>query len=577
MKHLVLWLTLLCSARALAMDLVTQDVEVDLASTPDRLSVSLRLEVRLTATETNLELLAPTGTIDAASIDGLPAAVSADSFILVVTPTAPLAAGLHTLQLHVDGVPACASSRGRQCSRTAAFTFLPALSEQVRWYAAGTGFVTGEGLDPFVGTVKVRAPASHLVAMVQGATPVRTTNADGTQTWAFPYATPTESLGLVAGALTAFTSSDGFVTGYTMGAETRPMMEQFVTDAARFYPVFTELYGPLPLSHFSITFVPADFVAGAMGQFGLIFASETLAMPQFSYISAQFAHEVAHSWWGNFASPQAPFLSEGMAEYSLWRAREVLDGADVARSGRRMNATWYQYGRGSVGDVAILNGSVSSSQAYVFVTYHKGAVVLRGLEELIGTEALTRGLKSAVQSNPDLSVDAWLAAIQAQTPVDLAPWRRAWLDQPGFPMLTVESAVVAGADGQRVSLSITSSGDFPMKVPLRFRFSDGSTQRRSVLLAGRVSEFAETFGSAPVSIELDPDWTSVREVVPALIGDVTLDGLVDGADLLEVALHLGTAMPTTRRQDGRYDPLYDLDGDRLVGERDLDTIVLTVR
>lgn len=573
MSRFALCLTVLCSANALAMDIVTQDIDVDLVTSPQSLPISLRLEVTLTSSQSNLELLAPTGTVDSASIDGLPAAVAVTDYSLVVTPAAPLEAGTHTLQLHTDGVPPCTTSRGRSCSRTPSFTFLPTLSEQLRWYVIGGG-----SFDPFIGTVKVRAPANQLVAMVQGAAATKTQNADGSQTWSFPYATPTESLGLVAGEMTSVTSADGFVTGYSVNPATRSAMQQFVDDSARFYPVYAELYGTLPLAHVTIAFVPADFVAGAMGQFGLIFASEVLAQPDFSYISAQFPHEVAHFWWGNFAGPEAPFLSEGMAEYSLWRAREILDGPAVAAAGRRMNATWYLYGRGAIADWAILDRAISTAPAYVFVTYHKGAVVLRGLEELVGTDAMTRGLRAAVQSNPELSVDAWLAAIQAQTTIDLSPWRHAWLEQPGFPVLTVESSVTANdAGGQRVALAITSSGDFPMKAPLRFRFSDGSTQLRSLSLSGRTSTFSETFDTAPISIELDPEWTSVREVVPALDGDVTLDGIVDGADLIEVALHLETAMATVRRQDGHYDPLSDLDGDRIVGPSDLDAIVRSVR
>jgi hypothetical protein len=571
MKPFVLCLVAMWSTTTLAMDIVKQDIDVDLVSTNERLQVLLRLEVKLTASQSNLEVVAPSGTIDSAAIDGLPATFAVNDLLLVVTPAVPLAAGTHTLQLRTDGVPSCVSARGRQCTRTLPFTFLTAFTELVRWYVIGTGF------DLFVGTVTVRVPANHLVSLVQGATPTSTLNADGSQTFSFPYTTPTQNLALVSGELTASTSRDGFVTGYSVDPATRPTMERLVADVARFYPVYSQLYGPLPLSHVSITFVPSDFVAGAMSEFGLIFANEVLARPELQYVSTQFAHEAAHFWWGNLASPQVPFLSEGMAEYSLWRAREVLDGPAVAAAGRRMNATWYLYGRGAVGDRAILDRSISSSPAFVFVTYHKAAVVLRSLEEFVGTDAMTRGLRAAVQSNPDLSVDAWLAAIQKETTINLAPWRRAWLEQPGFPVITVESAVVASGAGQRVSLSMTLSGDFPMKAPLLFRFADGSSQRRAVSLSGHSAQFTETFDAAPLTIEFDPEWTSVREVVPALVADVTLDGDVDGADLIEVALHMETAMPTVRRQDGRYEPLFDLDGDRAVSGGDLDTVVREVR
>lgn len=565
MKRVALALLLCALPARAAVDITRQDVAVDLTTSATALEVTVTLTLASDGSAAAVDLLAPTLTVGSAALDGAPVAFLASTYLLRITPAAPLSAGAHTLELKLSGVPRCTSSGRRECARSAGLTFFASVGEAVRWYVLAYA-----GNDLFTGTLRVRDVAAHEVAAVQGGPAQKTDHGDGTATWAFDYTAPTEQLGFVSGGLTAVHSADGFVTGLVADAATRPVMERFVADAARYYPVFTELYGPLPLAHFNVAFVPPDFVAGAMGLFGLVLASELLTNPGLDYMVPAFPHEVAHSWWGDYASPETPFLSEGMAEYSLWRATGILDGEAAAVAGRRMNAVWYLYGRGNDGDAAILDPGIYGSAVYVHVTYHKGSVVVRTLEEAVGTEAFTRGLKAAVQNHRLLGIDDWLGELQAQTPLDLKPWRKAWLESPGFPRLAVAGA--AGADG-RVQLRVTMAGDFPLQAPLVFRFSDGSVQTRSLRLGAGATDFAETFAAAPVSIALDPGWTAVREVQPEVRGDLNLDGLVDGADLLEVAVHQGGALPAARRMDGRYDPLFDVDGDRTIGPLDVQAVL----
>ena len=65
----------------------------------------------------------------------------------------------------------------------------------------------------------------------------------------------------------------------------------------------------------------------------------------------------------------------------------------------------------------------------------------------------------------------------------------------------------------------------------------------------------------------------VRAVSPRVPGDVSLDGLKDAVDLMEIALRVGGRVPGARRQDGSYDPLYDTNADRVIDEEDLDVLM----
>ena len=162
--------------------------------------------------------------------------------------------------------------------------------------------------------------------------------------------------------------------------------------------------------------------------------------------------------------------------------------------------------------------------------------------------------------------------LQAKSGVDLGPFVEKWLKGTGYPTLKVTSAVTAAASGWEVVLGLTGD-DFPMSLPLRLRHSDGTVEKQVLSYQdGRGKAQLQTT-ARPAVIELDPGWTAVREVRPAVEGDVSLDGQVDGADLIEVALRLGGYLPSTRRVDGKYDPLHDVDGDRALADADLDRVV----
>lgn len=566
MNRLLLAVAATVSLNAWAgFDLVKQDVAVDLVTSASTLDVTATLQVKADAPLSSVALLLPTGTITAVTVDGAPAVFTTNpaQYLLSITLPAPLAAnGEASIAVTFSGTPQCATAGRIECVRSAAFTFFPALSQAVRWY-----LMAYDATDPFTGTLALKIPAGHHAAAVQGGTPATVTNADGTETWTFAFAVPTDMLGFTDSD--APSVSNGKFTGDYRTPSTKPVMETILADAQKYYPAMEAMYGPLPGAQFHFTFVPYNFVAGAMGQLQLVFLNEFMTTAAYSYIVPQVPHEMAHSWWGNLAQGETPFLSESMAEYSLWRAKSEVDGPAAGMTGRRMNAVWYMYGRPAGQDVALIAANVAQSAVYVPVVYHKGPLVVRALEELVGKDALTAGLKQALTVQPTLSIDAYLAKIQAASGKDLSRFRARWLEATGYPTIRVTSEVTAS----RATFHFDMTGDFPLNLPLVARFADGTQQRFSARFDTATPVVTQTLPSRPVAIEVDPEWTSVRALEPAKPGDVTFDGEVDGADLLELAVHLGGALPAERRIDGAYDPLYDLDHDRAVKVQDADALL----
>jgi hypothetical protein len=419
-------------------------------------------------------------------------------------------------------------------------------------------------------------PPGHEAACVQGAIPTKSTLADGNERWTFAWTVPTVSLGFTASRATRVESADGRFVGLSRDPSTRATMETIVASAARYYPAMAAMYGPLPGDRFHYVFVPQNFMAGAIGQLSLVFLNEFMTTAPYAYIVPQVPHEMAHSWWGNLSSPSTPFLSESMAEYTLWRAKGEVDGRREGMQGRRMNAVWYMYGRPANADVAILAANVTQSPVYVHAVYHKGPLVIRALEEWVGTAALTAGLRDALTVQPTLTPERWLSTIQTASGKDLSRFRRVWLDTTGFPNISVTPAVTAEGGQFRLSLGLSLSTDSVLKLPVVVHLEDGSEVQAAVTIDGTSGAWSQTFGRRPVLIELDPEWTAVREFAAQRLGDVTFDGAVDGADLIEAALHVGGRFPSERRVDGSYDPLFDVNHDNTNSVADLDVIVSEV-
>ncbi len=565
---------LLALPAAAQVDLLSQELEVDLTSTAE-LSVKTALRLKAERAVTEVKLLLPTGTVTAVTVNQGPAQFTADPrqyLLQIALPTALAAGDEATIVIETRDTPACASGGRVECTRTDGFTFMGAISQGVRWYP-----VAYDSTDPFVGTLSLLLPPGHEAACVQGGAPTKTSLMNGTERWTFGWSFPTDALAFFAARANRLESTDGHFIGLYREPSTKPVMERIVAEAERYYPAMAAMYGPLPGERFHYAFVPQNFMAGAVGQLSLVFLNEFMTTPQYAYIVPQVPHEMAHSWWGNIASPATPFLSESMAEYTLWRAKSEVDGEREGMKGRRMNAVWYMYRRPGAQDVAILDPNVARSPVYVHAVYHKGPLVVRALEEWVGKEALTAGLRKALEVQPTLSVEAWVDAIQTASGKDLTRFRARWLSATGFPNLSITTTITEDASRHRLTLEVASSAEFPMKLPVVVHLEDGRALKHSLTLDSVSATWTEGFDSRPVLIELDREWTAVREVTPKLLGDVTFDGTVDGADLIETALHVGGALPPERRVDGSYDPLFDVNNDDANTAADLALIVAESR
>lgn len=143
---------------------------------------------------------------------------------------------------------------------------------------------------------------------------------------------------------------------------------------------------------------------------------------------AFFAHEVAHGWTRPTGAA-LNFLSEGWATFvePLWL--EPRHGADVVRRFWASQRRWY-LDNGFDGKTSLLtdprNGGVS---------YHKGAWVLRMLEDEMGRDAFDRGMRAymAIPSGAPAGYPEFLAAMRAVATTDPTPFLTPWVEGTRIP------------------------------------------------------------------------------------------------------------------------------------------------
>lgn len=500
--------------------------------------------------------------------------------------------------LRYGGTPDCGTFGQFECRNTATDTLLLS-SARAPWYFDNLSSAV-LGADVWTGAITVRAAASREVTAGQGTATGVTTEADGSRTHRFAYDIPTSTLAVFVrdGAPVRVDGDVPFLGFHGGDAAETANLERFLQTASLAWSFYEKTFGATGVNEVHIMTVPSGFPFGGMGYIGNIFIGE-FVLGDYAYLIEQgAAHEMAHSWWGGLASGVGDdgFVHESLAEYSAWRALGAAKGDDERTTGVRMNSLWYMLGRTSEADIAVLDPALFDSPLAIYIAYHKTSTILRMLEEELGLETMDEVLRSFIEDGPmTLSIREIVARGGAAGGKDLTAFGAQWLERTGYPSVFVSASVERAGPGigvgsawdvglqfdqialeERGALAHDEIGTpFALTLPVRLTFANGTVRDERVTLAQATDNVGWSSAEPPIEVAIDPRWTALR-IVHAKTPDVTLDGTIDAGDVMAVALRVGTAMPTTRRVDGHFDPLYDVDGDRAVDAADLAAVVRAI-
>jgi aminopeptidase N len=145
----------------------------------------------------------------------------------------------------------------------------------------------------------------------------------------------------------------------------------------------------------------------------------------FDYVYYVTAHELAHQWWGHQITPNytrgANLISEALAEFSALILTERKYGKDNMK--RFLKDELDDYLRGRAFESKKENVFINCNRAYQW--YNKGSLILYGLRDLIGNEAMDSALYAfnrdfGLKQSPPFPGSADLYSyLQAATPDSL--------------------------------------------------------------------------------------------------------------------------------------------------------------
>lgn len=159
-------------------------------------------------------------------------------------------------------------------------------------------------------------------------------------------------------------------------------------------------FGEYPYAHCRFVEM-ADNPAAATAYPGMVFMKEDFWLKDYSkpnsidYVYALPPHEMGHHWWGGVLEPAFQpgyrFLTETLAQYSeMLLMRDKLDFTSFEKFMKMELEAYFSNRAYASGQEEPLSASFRHS----FVYYHKGLVVMNGIEQVVGKKHLLNTLRS---------------------------------------------------------------------------------------------------------------------------------------------------------------------------------------
>ena len=285
-------------------------------------------------------------------------------------------------------------------------------------------------------------------------------NRKATGVWKFE-TTPRMSSYLLAFAagdmqgITAKTKNGTLVGVYATKAHPASNLEFALDIAVRCIEFYEEYYGvkyPIPQSlHVALP----DFSAGAMENWGLVTYREIylLVDENSTALSRQtvalvVAHELAHQWFGNLVTMKwwdDLWLNESFANMMEYVSVDAIEPSWKIFEDFQTSGAPYALKRYATDGVQSVHVEVKHPDEIntLFdgaIVYAKGSRLMHMLRRWLGDDAFRKGLGAYFEKHQygnTIGRDLWDALSQASGR-DVAAFMDAWLEQPGYPVVTAK-------------------------------------------------------------------------------------------------------------------------------------------
>ena len=216
---------------------------------------------------------------------------------------------------------------------------------------------------------------------------------------------------------------------------------------------------PYPFGKFDFVLIPS-FQFGGMEHAGAIYYNASGLLLDASATQNQLlgranviSHETSHMWFGDLVTMRW-FNDVWMKEvFANFMAAKIVNPSfpNVNHELRFLFQNYpaaYDVDRTEGAnpirqELANLN---EAGSLYGAIIYQKAPIVMRQLEQLMGPETFRDGLREYLRRY-SLGNAAWtdlIAILDDRTPVNLAAWSHAWVDEPGRPVVQTDVQSVGG-------------------------------------------------------------------------------------------------------------------------------------
>jgi aminopeptidase N len=233
------------------------------------------------------------------------------------------------------------------------------------------------------------------------------------------------------------------------------------------------------------------------------------------------SHELAHQWFGDFATCRdwgQVWLNESFAEYMMLAYTEHARGKAAYEQQVASSTSDYLQEAKLYTRPLATNLYPDADAMFDSHTYPKGAVILHTLRRQLGDDRFYAGLHqylNRMRHSPADTSDL-AAAITDATGVDVKPFFDQWIYKPGHPVL--DYTWTWNDSKHEIVLHVkqlqdTSTGAPVYRIPAKVGLiAGGSVARKPVELSEKEQDIQVSASGKPDAVLLDPDLDFLKDV-----------------------------------------------------------------
>ncbi len=233
---------------------------------------------------------------------------------------------------------------------------------------------------------------------------------------------------------------DGLPFVYAVSEQLRPenrkkAFDALLTTTTRIRTM-EQIFGPYPFTEAGGVVPAHDLPFGALeNQTRPVYNPGAILAEDFA--PELMTHELAHMWFGNNVTLREwndIFINEAYASWAEW-----MDGERTRnrKANDRLNETYDRYaGETRFWQITMID----PTKAHLFdAVYARGPMAMQAVRNVMGDDAFFRFTRAWAQAPGSRSLEDWMDAAQAASPVDLEPVFQAWIYSPTAPARTAEN------------------------------------------------------------------------------------------------------------------------------------------